>query len=231
MTMGHIIRLPGDPHQQTQSLLPWYINGTLDDGEVAAVETHLAECAECRADLAAEQAIGADMSAIPTDVERGWAAMRARLESRAAPEPAPAPAASPVVVPLAPRRAFFRRPIPIGWALTAQAAALVLVAGGVQLAMPTQQAQPTQAQPLYHTLGSAPAAEPGNLIVIFRPDTAEKDLRAALVGSSARLVGGPTASDAYVLRVADTGRNAALARLRANGHVVLAEPVDGVSTQ
>jgi len=222
--MGHVIRLPGDAHQQTQSLLPWYINGTLDDGEVAAVEAHLADCAECRADLTAERTIGADMSAIPTDVERGWNAMRSRIESRAAArdaQPEPAPGATAEIVPLR-RASFLRRSIPMSWALAAQAAALVLVAGGVRLTM-----QAPQSQPVYHTLSSAPVAATANLIVIFCPDTEERDLRAALSGSAARLVDGPTASDAYVLHVADARRDAALRQLRGNAHVVLAEPIDG----
>jgi anti-sigma factor RsiW len=54
--MAEIIRLRGSPHEQAQQLLPWYVNGTLEADEAALVEAHLAECAECRADLAAEQA-------------------------------------------------------------------------------------------------------------------------------------------------------------------------------
>ncbi len=33
--------------------------------------------------------------------------------------------------------------------------------------------------------------------------------------------------DAYILHVADTGRPAALSALRANSHVMVAEPIDG----
>ncbi len=56
--MVDIIRLHGDPHKQTQTLLPWYANGTLDADEVAVVEAHLSECAECRDELKSEQALG-----------------------------------------------------------------------------------------------------------------------------------------------------------------------------
>lgn len=211
--MGNIIRLSGDPHQEAQHLLPWYANGTLDDAEAATVEAHLAGCAECRADLATERALSVEVASMPIDVEQGWAAMRSRIEaqSRAAPSPA---------APIRPRPAsFFRRPVPVGWALTAQAAALILMVGATRLPGPT-------AEPLYHALGSAPASAPGNVVVIFRPDTAERDLRVALQESGARLVDGPTASDAYVLRVARADRIAALSRLRSNSHVVLAEPID-----
>ena len=221
--MGRVISMPGDPHQQVQTLRPWYMNGTLDAGEVAAVEAHLAECAECREDLAMERLVGQDMAAVPLEVERGWAAMRSRIERTPAPAPIPAAAALPQqpdnVVPL--RRSWLQRSVPVRWALAAQAAAAVLIVGAGRLMIPA--AAP---EPLYHALGSAPQAAPGNMVVIFRPDTPERDLRGAMVASRAELVGGPTASDAYVLRVAATQRDTALARLRANAHVVLAEPID-----
>ena len=37
--------------EDTQELLPWWRNGSLDNGERAAVEEHLATCADCRAAL------------------------------------------------------------------------------------------------------------------------------------------------------------------------------------
>lgn len=211
--MGRIIHLAGDPHQQTQSLLPWYINGTLGENEVATVEAHLAECAECRSDLAAEQTLGTDIASVPMDVEKGWAAMRARLDDRAS-------GRTPIIPSERPRLSFMRRSIPMGWVLSAQAAAAVFVLGVARIAAPAP-------EPLFHTLSATPQPQPGNVLVIFRPDTAEHDLRASLLRSGARLVGGPTASDAYVLHVAQAERDTALSRLRSDGHVVLAEPIDG----
>jgi hypothetical protein len=222
--MGRVISMPGDPHQQVQTLLPWYMNGTLDAGELAAVEAHLADCAECREDLAMERMIGQDMAALPLDVERGWAAMRGRIERTPAPAPMPVPEEHGNVVPL--RRTWLQRSVPVRWALAAQAAAAVLIVGAGRLMLPV--AAP---EPLYHALGSAPRIAPGNMVVIFRPDTMERDLRGAMVASGAELVGGPTASDAYVLRVAGAQRDGALARLRANAHVMLAEPIDESTQQ
>jgi hypothetical protein len=34
--------------QSASELLPWYANGTLDDDDAAAVESHLADCGACR---------------------------------------------------------------------------------------------------------------------------------------------------------------------------------------
>ena len=36
--MADIIRLNGDPHAQTQHLLPWYVTGVLGDEEQARIE-------------------------------------------------------------------------------------------------------------------------------------------------------------------------------------------------
>ena len=38
-------------HQDTWTVLPWYANGTLHDDGRARVETHLATCTACRAEL------------------------------------------------------------------------------------------------------------------------------------------------------------------------------------
>lgn len=216
--MNNVIPLAGDRHQQVQSLLPWYVTGTLDEDEAAAVEAHLAECDECRADLATERALGSEVALASMDVDQGWAAMRERIAGAAPAAALPTPQ-SDKVVPLR-RKPLLGRRISIGWALAAQAAALALVVGGVAATWPAP-------DHVYHALGAAPSPQAANAIVIFRPDATERAIRAALTLNSATLVGGPTASDAYVLHVDPARRADALASLRANRDVVLAEPIDG----
>lgn len=210
--MGDIIRLSDDPHTEIQSLLPWYANGTLSEEEAIAVEAHLAECPECRDDLVAERAIGSEISGIVMDVEKSWAAMRRRIEQ-------PVPEGNETVVPFRPK-SVLRRSVPMAWAVAAQAAALVLVVGGVWLAQPAT-------QPAYHALGAAPAPAAANMVVIFRPDATEQQMRTLLTRNHASLVDGPTPSNAYLLHVAAARRAATLADLGASKEVVLAEPVDG----
>ena len=38
--------------EQVRELIPWYVNGTLPGDEAAAVAGHLAQCADCRQELA-----------------------------------------------------------------------------------------------------------------------------------------------------------------------------------
>lgn len=207
--MADIIRLRGSPHEQTQDLLPWYVNGTLDAEEVALVEAHLPQCAECRAELERERFLAAQVAGLPIDAEHGWTALEGKLDA--------APAAAPV--------SFLRRRIALGWAIGGQLAAAALV-------LAIYAAQPTASDwQIYHALGTAPASEPGNLVVLFNPEASEKDIRAALLRLDARLVDGPTAGGAYVLHVAQARRPDVLAALRKSDQVLMVEPMDFGTSQ
>jgi hypothetical protein len=85
----------------------------------------------------------------------------------------------------------------------------------------------TLSQPAYQALGSAPPPKAANVIAMFRPETNESQLTQLLRSNGASLVGGPTATDAYLLRVPAESRAEALARFRRDPHVVLAQPIDG----
>jgi anti-sigma factor RsiW len=208
--MAEIIRLRGSPHEQAQQLLPWYVNGTLEADEAATVEAHLAECAECRADLAAEQVLSREVAALPLDVEHAWSTLKDRIDAAGPPrrlaEPVP----------------FLRRKVAIGWALGGPLAA----AAAVAFAVAVVPSAPSPTGQTYRALGSAPTVAPGNALVMFRPDARDGDLRAALTKAGARIVDGPTASGAYVVRIAPASRVQALDGLRATPQIVLAEPID-----
>lgn len=206
--MADIIRLRGSPHEQTQALLPWYANGTLEAEETALVDGHLAECPECRADLDLERAMAQQVAALPLDKERGWAAMQDRLDA----DRAQGRFAAPV--------SFLRRRVALGWAVAGQLAA----AAAIIAFLPAQPSAP--GDELYHALGAEAERRPGNMVVLFNPAASEKDIRSALLRLDARLVDGPTAGGAYVLEVAEAARPDALAALRKSGQILLAEPID-----
>lgn len=207
--MAQIIRLRGSPHDEVQRLLPWMANGTLEPDEVELVEAHLAECAECRADLAADKRLAQDYASAPMDVESGWARIAPRLaEDRA------------VVVEPAP--GFWRRRVPVAWAAAtplAVAAAMALVFLNVTPA--------TDVGSEYRALGSATGAGSANIVVLFDSNVPEKEFRAALDAVDARMIDGPTETGAYLVRVDAARRELALKSLRDNKAITLAEPIDG----
>ena len=215
---GRVIPLDGEGHVEIVSLLPWYVAGCLDEHERARVEAHLADCAECQAELKAERRIASLLEDIPApegDVEAGWRRMQARLAAPRSPPPQAARAA-------AGWRRFWRiEPAWASWALAAQACLVVGLAAALL--------QAPRPEP-YRALGAqteAAAAGGGTIVVVFRPDTTEAQLREIVRGARGRLVGGPTEADAYLIAAPLAERPAALAALRARPQVVLAEPIDG----
>jgi len=208
--MARIIKLHDDNHWELQRLLPWYVTGRLDAAEHARVDAHLQACEECQDEVRFERGLADSVKDLPLDAEIGWRRLERRLKTE--PPRRNGLAWSPAV------RAGAQWG---GWAV----AACALVAVGVTAAArATQQQQLAAGQ--YHVLGALRSPTPGNMVVIFRPDTPERAIRAELTAANARIVDGPTAADAYVLMVPAAERTGALAKLRSQPNIVLAEPVD-----
>lgn len=103
-----------------------------------------------------------------------------------------------------------------GWMRWALAAQLVVIAGlGGQLLR-----QPAQ----YRLLGASASAD-ANMIVVFKPDTSEGQLRAILRAGGARIVDGPTAANAWLLKVPPGSLASSVSAMRAQTQVQLAEPL------
>lgn len=193
-------------HQHAQPMLPWLLAGTLDDADLAAIERHVAGCAECQSDLAWQRQLRA-ASAPPEaacDADRAYAALQPRLGVQ---EPRIGVLARWRNV-VAANNSWLR------WAAGAQLAVIAVLA--------TLLARPPAGTD-YRALGAAPPA--GSVVVTFRPDTPEREIRRILQANGARVIGGPTVTDAYVLALPAAQSSAALARLRAESAVTLAEPL------
>jgi anti-sigma factor RsiW len=206
--MADIFALRPSEHDRVQQLLPWYVNGTLSVDEIEQVDAHLAACDECRSELAIERKLARDVATLPLDVDSGWKAMTRRL----ADERRGGGARSPI--------ALLRRRVPLGWAagasLAASVAAVVAVIG-LQVDRSPEQT--------YRALGTPDAAAGGQAVVLFKPDTTEQQMRVILSANDARLVDGPTAAGAYVLRIERGSTEDAIRALRQSSQVVLAEPI------
>jgi anti-sigma factor RsiW len=203
-------RIEQEPHDEAEELLPWYANGQLDQADRKRVDAHLSSCATCRRQLELERRLIDEFQAMVPEVEAGWARLRKRIE-----EPTlSARFAKPG--PFAEVWAFLTRPAVA--MLAAAQLAFVVVAGATLLSL---------AQPAYHSLGSAPPRAAGNVIVMFRADATEEDIRNVLRSAGASLVDGPTQANAYLLHVAPSQRQIALQKLQSDENVELAEAIDG----
>jgi anti-sigma factor RsiW len=202
-------------HAAACELLPWFVSGTLEEGERRAVEAHLASCAECR-----------------EEERRCRETREAVREGRVAPSPHPAQLArlvariddleeEPAEGPL---RALFAAPLSVRLVLAAQLAAmLALVAYIFWPVSPVA----------YRTLADAPtsaaaAAPSPEVRVVFAPEATEAEIRHLLLEVGAHLSGGPSPLGAYTLALPAGGGAeplpVVLAHLRAHPRVRFAEP-------
>lgn len=225
--MARILALEGDEHQHVQLLLPWYVNGTLDAGERVAVQAHLGRCARCQADATWQRRLRAhadegfaSIQATPGDhvehgehVEQDWARLRERLDP-------PRTNALPGAAGARSRRRWagsWSR----WWAIAVAAQAVVIAA--MAFALWTSPHHPADA---YAALGRPLPPAAANALVVFHPDATEAQIRRALRACDARIVGGPTATDAYLLAVPALGPRT-LALLRSEPAVLRIESLDG----
>jgi len=189
-----VVRLDPEGHAKVQALLPWYVTGRLDAVEHAEVEAHLEGCARCRAELALERKLHATQAA-PAGAAGATDVDRAWTSMR---------------------RRIDGAAAPVGWWRWAFGLQFVVIA-----AMATALLWPPQpAGERYRGLGAP--GNGANAVIAFHPQATEAQIRAALRAGDARLVGGPTATHAYLLTV-PIADDATLARLREQPGVALAE--------
>jgi hypothetical protein len=206
---GRIVAINDSIHEQVQKLLPWFVVDTLAGEDLELVNQHLNVCAECQADFAWQCKLQATppVGAVDLDADRAFAKLRRRLDET--PDGAGRRAA-------APSAGFFglgNRPW-MQWALAAQL--LVITGLAVLLATPYGNVA------AYRALGANQDTR-GNMVVVFRPETPERELRRILQDAGARIVDGPTVTDAYLLSVPGEKLTGTLHDLRANAAVIVAE--------
>jgi len=215
MSTAKIVHL--DSHQAVQALLPWYVTGQLSGEEQVRVAMHLADCPRCQADLELERKLQAAHREITTggDVESGLEKLRRQITARA-PRRRALGLAQRLRIDWRDGAAWMR------WALGVQSVALAAI--GVLAVVMILPSAPDDA---YRGLGAASAGSAsGSAVTMFKPDATEQEIRRALTRSGARLIGGPTVTGAYLLALPAGHERSALAELRAQPAVVLAESLD-----
>ena len=231
-------------HEEVWDLLPWYVNGTLEAGELRAVEEHVQGCGICREEVRYWRGFAGVLQQegeLAVSADAGLERLRSRLGAAGA----------------APRghrgrggarrwvSGLRRSPAPLRWALAAQLVVILglagLVAGPlldrdettraggapVEPAESTEPIAPAPAGP-FRTLsddpGPASAADAVLLRVLFTDRTREREIRGALISVGGRIVDGPSPTGVYTVAVDGAAEEtAALETLRSLPQVLLAE--------
>ncbi|HEX5683183.1 MAG TPA: zf-HC2 domain-containing protein [Ideonella sp.] len=218
-------------HQETWGLLPWLANGRADTVQRRRAQAHLADCADCRAELAREQYLAAAMAqpSVPgPDLSQGLARLMQRLDQ---------------ATPARPSRPWLAIGTGRGATIRLSTAALL---GALQLALFAAAAAwwlHTSAPAAgsasgYQTLTQAPSSTPPagpGLRVVFHGGRPISELQALLVGHGLVIVSGPTEAGVFTLRPAATRPmrdiDALAAELRRSPTVAFAEPTGPASAQ
>jgi hypothetical protein len=211
-----VINLDRSTHETVQKLLPWFVANNLQDAERDLVQEHVRTCSQCQVDIEWEQkfrgyaAVGQDDVNSSIDVERALQRLQPQLETRG----------------VLARAGKLLRAVNDDWHYSSAGMRtmvamqfVAIVSLGYLLWTPPRDAS-------FHALGQA-AVPTANLVVMFRPDTAEAQMRLILSSNSARLVDGPTVTGAYLLSVPPKRRAQALAQLQLESAVSMAVPIDG----
>ena len=203
-------------HREAQDLLPWLVNGRLDDAELQRVQAHLDTCATCRADLDTLCTLqdAADLPAPGLDVDKAFARLLPQLD-------AVAPADAAPVIPGWRTRLAANDGRWLRAAVGLQFCAIVVL--GTLLVRPSGDMQVAVQDDAYRVLGAEAGAD-SIVAVTFKPDTPEHELRRIVTASGAHIVGGPTVTGAWMLGSAQAPADVA-ARLRTESAVTLAEPL------
>ena len=204
-------------HDSATMLLPWYINGSLDDEQRKMVDSHIAVCLTCRSELSTQRRVAQVVQSRDTasvGADTGFAQLRRRIQ----PE----------------RRTLFSRVR--DWSCSKLSAPAWVWASGVAVA-----ASVFMALPLLHGL-SGPVTVPGefrtlsaddghldfhanSLRLVFSAGIDDKTQQDILHRVSAVAVTAPSSHGVLTVQVPDGELASALTLLRNQKEVRLAEPV------
>jgi hypothetical protein len=214
-------------HQEVWELLPWYVNGTLAGQELQRVETHLAVCESCQRELIHCHELA---TAVQTAAEVAWEPsathlerLLARLDTTAAQRPGRQSWWQTLQELLGHGRTVLQStPALMRWALAAQGALIVLLAGVLVWRTPVP-------PKLYPTLATAPQAvsRTGQQIrLVFADEITERELRTLLASVGGVITDGPSPMGVYTVEIPQSTPVAAvLDVVRAHQKVRLAEPI------
>jgi Putative zinc-finger len=208
-------------HQDVSALIPWYINGSVDELGRQRVDAHLLLCVSCRDDLARDRRLYQVMTA-EAAVEYMPATSLKRLQARL--DAIDGATGTHVRADVAATDEPRRRSMP--WqGLIAASVAVMAVALSLLATDRWLQFRAHAAQPNYYTVTTPATHAPDEVIrAVFAPTITLVELQAILDEAQLRIISGPTEAGVYSL-AANSHRpvTSSLALLRAHAKVRFAE--------
>jgi len=201
--------------RELEALLPFYVNGTLEGEELAAIEAYLARSETARAEAAYLQQLRHAIKAQPAVSAPGELGLK-RLQRELSRERAATETGARASERVRSAQHAARSAVAGWWRPLAIAAclALVVLAGALTFELSNGGGEPMLA-------GGASAAQ---LQVTFNAQASEGDIRVLLQSIDASIVDGPSALGVYRLRLGGTSSDAtiadALRQLRQRGDLI-----------
>ncbi|HEY2679258.1 MAG TPA: zf-HC2 domain-containing protein [Steroidobacteraceae bacterium] len=211
MTDSHFLE-NGPEHREICELLPWYVNGTLDELARHRVDAHLVLCPVCRDELTVERRVFAKIDGeTAIDYMPGPSLKRLNARLNTLQNNAGLPLAQP------------RNPTPWHVLAAASVAAVTVTIGVLLIDRWVQFRAPVQ--PAYRTVtNSAPRPRDEVIRAVFAPSVTLVELQALLDEAQLRIVSGPSEAGVYSLASnSDKPVRASLEQLRRHSTVRFAE--------
>ena len=217
-------------HDEIWLLLPWYVNGSLQEFEREQVKAHVRVCLTCRRELAHQAMLAKHLEHTPR-VEISSKPSFDRLMSRLQEEEAIKPSRVFPPSPKAIQSVNWKQAF-MDWLapkhLTAAFATGLLAVAVVSL-ISNMPSSPTQT---YHTVAepnSLDRFKPNDIRVVFAEQVSDREIRRLLDSAHGSIVDGPNPAGVYTVRISsDQGNPAALdqvlSQLRGDKIVIFAEP-------
>jgi hypothetical protein len=216
-------------HERAWELLPWLVNGRLDQSDGEWLMRHVGECVECARELQVQSDLKSKLASdarVEYAPQASFQKLMARIDEVDRAESRPVARES--------RRATVGHGLrfPRWLVATLATQAVMVIALTVLIGW---QAFDRLLSPRYQTLTSAEPGETvhGNLRVVLAPSVTIAQFQSLLESVGAKVVAGPSNANVWTLRIpyqANTrGFEATLKLLRADERVVFAEPAASVA--
>lgn len=224
--MNQIIDQAND-HDAIWMLIPWYVNGRIDDRQRARIDAHLRTCQACQDELLAQRKICRTMAASNPDIEQLPTASLRRLLQKIDSHEDPVDIAMPVSA------ARMKKVFSWRWSgsLAASLAASVVAAIGFMVFTRIELARKEMPANYYTVTSPAPRVPFEVIRAVFAPVITMAELQGILNEAQLNIVAGPTPAGVYSLAKTSTQPvNESLRRLRQHKEVLFAEPTATTDT-